>query len=55
MRMPAPEEAIDFAIELEPNRSLTINEGRLPMGCHAWHAYDLDFWRPILNMYGYEV
>lgn len=55
MKMPGPEEAIDFAIELEPNRSLTINEGRLPMGCHAWHVYDLNFWRPILNKYGYEV
>ena len=55
MRMPGPEEAIDFAIELEPNKSLTLNAGRLPMGCHAWHVYDLEFWRPILSKYGYDV
>ncbi len=55
MRLPAPREALTFAIEMEPRQSLLINGGQLPMGCHAWDVYDLDAWRPIFNEYGYVV
>lgn len=55
MRLPSPHEALKFAIEMEPRQSLAINGGKLPMGCHAWDVYDLDFWRPIFKEYGYEV
>ncbi|WP_051054073.1 DUF5672 family protein [Fibrella aestuarina] len=55
IRSPKPDEALHFAIELEPARSLALNDGQLPMGCHAWDKYDLDFWRPILRQFGHEV
>lgn len=55
MALPDPHEALKFAIEMEPRQSLIINHGELPMGCHAWDVYDLDFWRPIFNEYGYVV
>ncbi len=55
MRLPAPEEALSFAIELEPRQSLVLTNGQLPMGGHAWFTYDLTFWRSILLEHGYVV
>lgn len=55
MKLPLPIEALQFAIEMEPRESVKINGGQLPMGCHAWDVYDLDFWRPIINGYSYVV
>ena len=55
MKLPSPREALKFAVEMEPRQSLIINDGKLPMGCHAWDVYDLDFWRPIFKEYGYDV
>lgn len=55
IRSPKAREALHFAIELEPQRSLALNDGELPLGCHAWYTYDLDFWRPIIRQFGHEV
>ena len=55
MRLPPPQEALHFAIEVEPRQSVALIGGELPMGCHAWEVYDLDFWRPIFKKYGYVV
>lgn len=55
IRSPKPQEALHFAIELEPARSLALNGGELPLGCHAWYTYDLAFWRPILSQFGYTL
>lgn len=55
MRLPPALEALNFAIEVEPSKSVTLIDGKLPMGCHAWEVYDMDFWRPIFLRYGYRI
>lgn len=55
MNLPEPIEALAFAMELEPQRSIQLNGGKLPMGCHAWFLYDLDHWRPFIQEYGYDI
>ncbi|MFD2572474.1 DUF5672 family protein [Spirosoma soli] len=55
MHLPSPHEALKFAVEMQPRLSLQLNGNKLPMGCHAWDVYDLDFWRPIFKEYGYTV
>lgn len=55
LRLPTAREALHFAIELEPERSLALNGGELPLGCHAWFTYDLAFWRPILRKFGHNL
>lgn len=53
--VPSPEEAAGFAIELQPERMVALNGGRIPMGAHAWWKYDLNFWRPIIRSHGHAV
>lgn len=55
MRFPPAREALMFAIEFEPRRSLMLNNQKLPMGGHAWPVYDLAFWQPLLAQCGYQV
>ena len=47
-RVPEPEEALDFAFELNPRSSFEKNQHQLPFGCHAWTDYDRVFWEPYL-------
>ena len=54
-KIPGYEEAMNFAIEMQPRRVFDINNNRLPFGCHAWWKYDLDFWRPYIADYGYKL
>jgi len=42
------EEALDFAFECVPRHCYEQNDFRLPFGCHAWHAYDREFWTGFL-------
>jgi hypothetical protein len=53
--LPQPQEALDFAMELKPAQSIELNGGNLPMGCHAWYTYDLDYWRPHIEQFGYKL
>lgn len=55
LRLPSVDEALRFAIELQPERSLVLNGGEWPLGCHAWYRYDLDFWRPIIRQFGHNL
>ncbi|MBW7908952.1 MAG: hypothetical protein H3C50_08570 [Kiritimatiellae bacterium] len=43
-RIPREEEAMYFALELEPSQYVARMNGQLPFGCHAWMKYDADFW-----------
>jgi hypothetical protein len=54
LNIPGYKQALRFAIELAPERSLKINNDVLPFGCHAWDL-DLNFWRPIFKQYGYVI
>ncbi|WP_266362190.1 DUF5672 family protein [Tellurirhabdus rosea] len=55
MNLPRPKEALAFAMEMEPARSVEINGGQLPMGVHAWFKYDLPFWKPYIAGLGFNV
>ena len=48
-------EAIQFGFETKPKYLYKINENRLPMGCHAWWKYNLEFWKPFIENFGYKI
>lgn len=39
---------VRFAFEEAPQLCLTLNQGSLPFGCHAWKRWDPEFWQGIL-------
>ena len=49
------EEAVRFSFELKPQYLYNLNNNTLPMGCHAWWKYDLEFWKPFIESYGYHI
>lgn len=54
--MVAPiEEAVKFSFEVQPEVLFKLNNNQLPMGCHAWWRYSLDFWKPFIASYGYTL
>ncbi len=53
--VPAPEEAVSFAFEVEPSYLYELNHGQLPFGCHAWEKYDINFWRKVLVKRGMKL
>jgi len=55
LRLPSAEKASTFSFEVHPSVLYNANGNILPMGCHAWWRYDLDFWRPFINQFGYSV
>jgi hypothetical protein len=42
-------------VELEPKKAFEMLEGKLPFGCHAWEKREPDFWKPIIESYGYKL
>ncbi|RVT98355.1 hypothetical protein EOD41_16305 [Mucilaginibacter limnophilus] len=54
-KMAPVEDACRFSFETHPDVLYRINEGKLPMGCHAWWRYDLPFWKPFIESYGYRL
>jgi hypothetical protein len=53
--VPPPEEAMKFSMEMQPRRVFELNERELPFGCHAWWKYDLEFWKPFIESFGYRL
>lgn len=49
------EDAIKFSFEVNPNELYKINNFQLPMGCHAWHRYNIEFWKPFIEKEGYFI
>jgi hypothetical protein len=49
------EEATRFSFEVSPEIMLQLNNGNLPFGCHAWWRYNLEFWRPHIEKFGYKL
>ncbi len=43
-KVPNERVASQFALELQPERYLAINQGQAPMGGHAWWRYNQPFW-----------
>ena len=54
-KVPDYEEAAAFAFEMQPRRLFELNQHQLPFGCHAWWKYDLDFWKPHIESFGYQL
>lgn len=54
LKIPSYKKAVQFSFENMPDRCYTINNRRLPTGCHAWDK-NLDFWRPVLRKWNYFV
>jgi hypothetical protein len=55
-KIPELEEAVAFSFEARPERAFARNGSKLPFGCHAWSRdSQIEFWRPVLKEYGYEV
>jgi hypothetical protein len=48
-------EASSFCIELQPHLCMNLNNGKLPFGLHAWEKHNLNFWKPYIKGFGYEL
>lgn len=48
-------EAMQFAFETKPEILYELNGEQLPMGCHAWWRYNLEFWKPHIERFGYTL
>jgi hypothetical protein len=55
VRFPTVAKALEFSFEVQPRQCYSQNNEHLPFGCHAWWTYDLDFWRPWIEGYGYTL
>ncbi len=49
------EVSLAFAFERNVKKCFEVNHCRLPFGCHAWEKYDLEFWKPYIEKYGYRI
>jgi hypothetical protein len=49
------EQAIKFSFEVQPEVLFRLNSQKLPMGCHAWWKYNLEFWKPYIEQFGYKL
>lgn len=45
-------DSIKFSFEEHPSHLYKINGEKLPLGCHAWQKFEVEFWRGILNYNG---
>lgn len=54
-RVPDWKIASRFSVEVEPEYFYELNDRKLPFGCHAWWRYDLNFWRPYIENFGFKL
>jgi hypothetical protein len=54
-RVPDYPQAAAFAFEMQPRRLFELNGNQLPFGCHAWWKYDLEFWKPHIERFGFNL
>lgn len=47
--------AAQFSVEVQPKMFFEMNSSVIPFGCHAWWTYDLDFWKPYIEEFGYSL
>ncbi|WP_231590631.1 DUF5672 family protein [Hymenobacter terrenus] len=52
--VPSATEALMFGFDHHPSIMLKLNEGRLPMGFHAWDRHRNDFWAQEFAKFGYS-
>jgi hypothetical protein len=39
-----------FAFEMNPQEQYLLNKMNLPFGCHGFTKYDIDFWKPFIQI-----
>lgn len=54
VKIPSYKEAINFAIETEPEKAFKLNGDKCPFGCHGWEK-NINFWRPYFAKNGYKI
>lgn len=54
-KIPDWKTAAKFSVEVQPRYFFELNNGVLPFGCHAWWRYDLPFWKPHIEKFGYKI
>lgn len=55
IKTPDFEGGLGFSYERSPQYLFEKNNNILPFGCHAWWKYDLEFWKPYITKFGYEI
>lgn len=55
IKTPNFEEGLGFSFERSPCYLYEQNKNQLPFGCHAWAKYDLEFWKPHIEKFGYKL
>jgi hypothetical protein len=55
IRVAPLEVALSFAFEIEPSRSLALNHGKLPFGCHAFDKYEPEVYRQLFQLSEVQV
>ncbi|HAH56333.1 MAG TPA: hypothetical protein DCM02_13885 [Flavobacterium sp.] len=51
-KIPNYKEALDFAIDRKPKIAMSLNNNKLPFGCHGINKPKVvEFWKPILDKY----
>ncbi len=54
-KVPAMKDAIEFAVQNNVLKAhKRMRNGWRPFGCHGWWPRGWDFWRPIIEGYGYD-
>ncbi|MFC4142225.1 DUF5672 family protein [Pedobacter mendelii] len=54
-KVPTVKDAMKFSFEVNPDVLFEMNHHELPFGCHAWWKYNLAFWIPYINKFGYNI
>jgi hypothetical protein len=54
-KMAPIDDAYKFSFEVGPEVLFNMNQNRLPTGCHAWWRYNLSFWKPYIENFGYKL
>jgi hypothetical protein len=49
------DDAYKFSFEVGPEVLFNLNQNCLPTGCHAWWRYNLNFWKPYIENFGYRL
>jgi len=54
-KIPNVQIATQFAFEMQPKKLYENNNNDLPFGCHAWWKYNLGFYKPFIETFGYQL
>ncbi|MEN9918349.1 MAG: hypothetical protein RL662_785 [Bacteroidota bacterium] len=55
IKTPNFDEGMGFSFEQSPEYLYQENKNKLPFGCHAWAKYNLSFWKPFIEKFGYKL